>query len=200
MGSGLCLIFTLIVFELTLAAVGSSMGESATDVPQYNSNIQHIVTIELSNANISDDQRMPAAKTNMSGAYIVSATRQSTNYCSENIEKSIESFNSERYQEAMDFLNKTIEICPYFADAWYKRGYIEFQLMRYDEALYDFSMATELDKTDANYWAFKGIVLYIKERHYEALAALDCSLDINPDNSYSREWKEIVLKSIKENK
>ena len=96
----------------------------------------------------------------------------------------------------MDFLNETIKICPNSAEAWYKRGYIKFQLMCYDEALYDFSMATELDKTNADYWAFKGIVLYEKEKYYEALAALDYSLSINPDNSYSRNWTETVLKSI----
>lgn len=226
---GLCLLFALIAFELALAAVGSPMGERAIDVPPYDSNSQHIVTEELSNTNISDNQSIPNIFTIRPGEDLEPAIREPTfedwpfdfehefthmmvdstqipeyivepriptNYCSICIEKSIESFNANRYKEAMDFLNETIKICPNSAEAWYKRGYIKFQLMCYDEALYDFSMATELDKTNADYWAFKGIVLYEKEKYYEALAALDYSLNINPDNSYSRNWTETVLKSI----
>lgn len=222
---GLCLLFALIAFELALAAVGSPMSERAIDVPPYDSNSQHIVTEELSNTNISDNQSISNIFTSRPGEDLEPAIKEPTiddrgmpsdfdqgfsmdlpdyivypkiptNYCSICIEKSIESFNANRYKEAMDFLNETIKICPNSAEAWYKRGYIKFQLMCYDEALYDFSMATELDKTNADYWAFKGIVLYEKEKYYEALAALDYSLNINPDNSYSRNWTETVLKSI----
>lgn len=196
--SNIVVILASVIFGLALIAVSPTIGENenAFNIPQYKNNSEHVVAVELNEGNISDGQNIPETKINMSPAYIIAAAGQSSNSCSGTFEKATESFNAKRYNKAISFLNETIKNCPNYADAWYNRGYIEFQLTYYNEALDDFRMATELNPTDADYWALKGIVLFKQKNYDEALSALNLSISIDPDLSYARDWKDSVLESL----
>ena len=193
----LAIISALIIFELALVVISPAMDENqnALDLPMYKNDSEYAVAAELNEENISDDQTVPEIETNM---YPFLLTMQLPNSCSGPFEKSVELYKTQRYDEAISSLNETIKICPYSADAWYDRGYIEFKLKRYNESLDDFSKAIELDPKDpkdAEYWMFKGIVLLELKRYNDALSAFNISLNINPNLPHACEWKDRALES-----
>ncbi len=70
-----------------------------------------------------------------------------------------------RYDEALECLDKAIEIDSNYAIAWRIRGEVLDDLKRYDEALVSYDRAIELD---ANYqwaWADRGGVLSLSLIH-----------------------------------
>jgi tetratricopeptide (TPR) repeat protein len=190
----LAVVSTLIVFELALMLISPAIDEnqSAQDFPKYINDSKNVVAVEFNEENISDDQILPETSTNMSPAYIVATfatTGQLTNYCSGSFEKAAESLKNQRYDEAISYLNDCLD----YADAWYDKGYIEFQQNRCNEALYDFSKAIEIDPTNADYWTFKGIVLLKQKNYEEALSAFNTSINLNPNLSNTRKWKARAL-------
>jgi tetratricopeptide (TPR) repeat protein len=180
----------LIIFELTLMLVSSVIYENqnAIDLPEYKnkSDRKNVICVEFDEEYSSDGEILPKTAINMSPDYTI-------NSCSDPFEKADELFNAQRYDDAIRYLNETINICPDYAEAWYDRGYARFQTKSYSEALDDFIIAIELNPTDSDYWAFKGIVLLKLKKYEEAINAFNTSLNINPNCSYALRWKAHVL-------
>ena len=72
----------------------------------------------------------------------------------------------ERYDEALECLDKAIESDSNYARAWANRGDVLESLKRYEEALVSYDKAIELDEDDPWHWAKRGYLLN-NLKHYE---------------------------------
>ncbi|WP_293349508.1 MULTISPECIES: tetratricopeptide repeat protein [unclassified Microcoleus] len=94
----------------------------------------------------------------------------------------------ERYDEALECLDKAIEIDFNYARAWANRGDVLGNLKCYEEALVSLDRAIELD---ANYqwaWGERGQILNNLKRYEEALVSLDRAIEL--DANYQWAWGE----------
>jgi hypothetical protein len=91
--------------------------------------------------------------------------------------------NLERYEEALDLLDETLDIDPHNAGVLYVRGIVLLNLERYEEALDAFDKALGINPDDLTFWMGKGNAFGNLKRYKEALDAFDKALDINPQNA-----------------
>ena len=89
----------------------------------------------------------------------------------------------DRLQEALDALNKAIELDPRNSIAWFNKGCIFGRLGRYEEALDACNKAIEINPQYANAWYNKGNALYELEKYQQALEAFSNAIEINPQNA-----------------
>ncbi|TAF07426.1 MAG: tetratricopeptide repeat protein, partial [Oscillatoriales cyanobacterium] len=102
-----------------------------------------------------------------------------------------------RYDEALECLDKAIEIDSNYARAWAYQGDVLDDLKRYDEALASFDRAIELDANDPWDWAHRGNVLNNLKRYDEALVSCDRAIEL--DANYQLAWalRGYVLYNLK---
>lgn len=70
-----------------------------------------------------------------------------------------------QFEEALNCLNKSLEIDQAFVEAWYVKGVALHNLQRYDEAQYCFDRAIALDPFDISVWFLKAMTFYDMVRH-----------------------------------
>ncbi|MEG4104732.1 tetratricopeptide repeat protein [Microcoleus sp. S13_C5] len=102
----------------------------------------------------------------------------------------------ERYDEALECLDKAIESDSNYARAWANRGYVLGNLKRYDEALVFLDKAIELD---ANYkwaWSNRGYVLKNLERYEEALESYDRAIELDANYKWASSNRGNVLENL----
>lgn len=89
-----------------------------------------------------------------------------------------------RYEEAIDYYSKAIEINPLYEKAFINKGIILAKLMAFDEALYAFNMALEInDKSEICYFNI-GIIYSKLERYEDALFYFNKALELGYDYAY----------------
>jgi tetratricopeptide (TPR) repeat protein len=103
----------------------------------------------------------------------------------------------EWYDEALECLDKAIEIDSNYKIAWHLRGDVLESLERYDEALVSLDKAIELDASYPRAWGNRGTVLNKLKRYEEALVSFDRALEL--DANYQSAWvnRGNVLKNLK---
>ncbi|MEG5058491.1 tetratricopeptide repeat protein [Microcoleus sp. A2-C5] len=103
----------------------------------------------------------------------------------------------ERSDEALECLNKAIELDSNYARAWANQGNVFNSLKRYDEALISLDRAIELDPNGKSSWADRGIVLENLKRNEEALVSYDRAIEL--DANYKLAWalRCNLLKNLK---
>lgn len=104
-----------------------------------------------------------------------------------------------RYIEAIQALEKAIELRTDYPIAWFNKGLSLDRLKRYEEALKAYEMAIELRPDYPEAWNNKGSVLDILERHEEALKACEKSIDLRHDNSKAWNNKGVSLDYLDRN-
>jgi tetratricopeptide (TPR) repeat protein len=92
----------------------------------------------------------------------------------------------ERDEEALECLEKAIEIDLNYIEAWVGRGVVLNNVTRYDEALASFDKAIALDENDKLVWAWRGDLLKNLKRYDEALESYDRALAL--DANYPIVW------------
>ena len=95
--------------------------------------------------------------------------------------------------EALDAVNKALEIDPNCAAAWNCKGATLQRQGKLTEALEAVNKALEIDPNFAAAWNGKGVVLLKRENLSEALGALDKALEINPNDAEAWSNKGAVL-------
>jgi tetratricopeptide (TPR) repeat protein len=65
-----------------------------------------------------------------------------------------------KYAEALECLNKLLEINPLIDAGWYNKGVVLEGLKRYDEAMHCFDRALEINPKYDLAWVEKGVVIY----------------------------------------
>jgi tetratricopeptide (TPR) repeat protein len=102
-----------------------------------------------------------------------------------------------RYDEALECLDKAIEIDSNYARAWAYQGDVLDDLKRYDEALKSLDKAIALDENDKLSWHGRGYVLNNLKRYDEALVSYDKAIEL--DANYQWAWgnRGNVLNNLK---
>ncbi|WP_445630748.1 tetratricopeptide repeat protein [Nostoc sp. DSM 114167] len=87
-----------------------------------------------------------------------------------------------RYEEALQDLNRAIELDLNYEWAIASRGITYFLMERYSEALQDFDRAIKLNPNPESdtVFAFRGINYFLMERYSEALQDFDHTIKLNP--------------------
>jgi Flp pilus assembly protein TadD len=108
------------------------------------------------------------------------------------------SFREGKYQEAIPYFTKAIEMDPAFAFAWHDRGVCLRETGRDDEALKDFDKALELLPSDeellysrADLLKKIGILKGEKKIIESAVRALNRTLEINPN--HAKAWNSLAV-------
>jgi Flp pilus assembly protein TadD len=91
-----------------------------------------------------------------------------------------------KYDEALQALDKAVELEPLYAEAWNGKGGALISLGRYDEALTAFDKAIELKPDFTGAWAYKGLALYRQGKYDESIQALDKAIELEP--LYAEAW------------
>ncbi|WP_440957076.1 tetratricopeptide repeat protein [Methanosarcina sp. Mfa9] len=95
-------------------------------------------------------------------------------------------FGLEKYPEAIEALDKALELNPDYPDAWYQKGVVLFKLEKYPEAIEALDKALRINSDYPDAWYQKGIVLFKLEKYPEAIETFDKALELNPD--YPDAW------------
>ncbi len=102
-----------------------------------------------------------------------------------------------RRDEALECLDKAIEIDSNYARALAYRGDVLDDLKRYDEALVSFDHAIELDSNDKWAWAMRGNVLDNLKRYDEALVSFDRAIELDANDKWAWRRRGDVLDNLK---
>jgi tetratricopeptide (TPR) repeat protein len=86
-----------------------------------------------------------------------------------------------RYTEALESLDRALEIDPKDAVVWFNRGLALDELKRYKEGLASYDRALEIDPTYAATWNNRGITLLELGRYQEALESFERASSVAPD-------------------
>lgn len=95
-----------------------------------------------------------------------------------------------RSTDAMDQLNRLVELYPDSAVVYVARAGIETGSKAYDAALYDWDEALRLSPGNTDYMISKADLLLLMGRRQEARAMLDAAVDKGVPRGTLREWFE----------
>jgi tetratricopeptide (TPR) repeat protein len=90
-----------------------------------------------------------------------------------------------RYEEALDDLNRALELEPNNVHALWNRGEIYRLLGRYDEALDDLNRALKLEPNNVHALDNRGVTYRMLGRYDEALDDLNRALKLEPNNVFA---------------
>lgn len=74
-------------------------------------------------------------------------------------EKARQKVDEGEYQHAITDLNKAIEICPHFSQAFYELGVCFENTNMFDDAISSYRKAVQIDPSHADAWFNKGMSL-----------------------------------------
>jgi tetratricopeptide (TPR) repeat protein len=106
-----------------------------------------------------------------------------------------------RCDEALDVIDKAIQLRREDAALWCQRGDIFIQLARFDQALSSFQQALKLNPRHQNALYKSGVLLHKLGQNEDALARLDLSERLLPDHAptlRTRAWVLYCLKRFEE--
>ncbi len=101
-------------------------------------------------------------------------------------------------QQAINDLNKAIELNPQFAEAYYNRGIAYGNLGNNRKAIKDFDKAIEMKSQYARAYFYRGIAYLVLENSKEALSNFSTVIQLNPQNAeayFNRGFCWLALKN-----
>ncbi len=104
--------------------------------------------------------------------------------------------SEKKYEDALEALNKALELNPKQEYALSIKGYALGNLGRYDEALAALNAYLEIKPKDSFALLAKGAVLANLGKYDEALAVLNAALEIKPKDSFALSAKGAVLANL----
>ncbi|MCJ7565209.1 MAG: tetratricopeptide repeat protein [Candidatus Aminicenantes bacterium] len=113
--------------------------------------------------------------------------------------KFLDSYYKGFFNEAIESVDKALELKPDSPDAWYNKGVILSKLGKYEEALRAYDKALELKPDSPSAWYNKGVALSKHGKYEEALRAYDKAIELKPDD-HSAWYNKACAYSLKKNK
>lgn len=105
----------------------------------------------------------------------------------------------QKYEQALEVLNRAKEIRPKDYQVWYNRGNLLLQALNKPEpALTSFEQATQLKADFYPAWLGQGLSLTALKQYSEALEALNTAKDLNPQDPFVWMNQGIVLEELGE--
>ena len=105
-------------------------------------------------------------------------------------------FEQGKTEEALEVLNKSLEINPSFVGAWNNKGIILRRQGKIEESLEAFNKALKIDPRSFKVWYHKGNLLYKQGKLEEALRAYDVVLWLEPYNNTDVWRKHLRIYSL----
>ena len=99
----------------------------------------------------------------------------------------------QRYEEAIEFLDKTLEKLPRYANAWIKKGDALSNLKKYADALYCFDKSLQINSESSDAWTLKGICLSDLRRYEEAIDSFDEAILLDPMSASTWNFKGVCF-------
>ena len=90
-----------------------------------------------------------------------------------------------KYQKAIVFLQKAIELNPEFKEAYYNLGLSYERLGEYKDAIKNLKKAIQLSPDDANAYYALGYVYYQKKKNKQAVEAFEHAARLKPNNPFT---------------
>lgn len=112
------------------------------------------------------------------------------------INKGIELVSLGKYQEAINALDRALEIDPKARVAWFCKGGALYNLCKYQEAITAFDKTIEIDPKATDAWNYKGGSLANLGKYQEAVMAYDKALEIDPKNTNGWYYKGVALANL----
>lgn len=104
-----------------------------------------------------------------------------------NLGEAVTAANEERYQEALEALNKLISKYPTFAEAWNQRAAVYWKLGRHEESILDCERALVLNPNHYGAWQGMGICKLHLGEVSEACRCLREALKVLPHDEATQE-------------
>ena len=103
----------------------------------------------------------------------------------------------QKYEQALEVLDRATKIRPKDYQVWYNRGNLLAQVFQNQEqALISFEKATQLRADFYPAWLGKGLALTSLKRYPDALQSLDTAKDLNPQDPFVWMNRGIVLEKL----
>ena len=100
------------------------------------------------------------------------------------------------YQKAIKCFDKSIELAPNNAIAYYNKGLALYNLGKHQEAIDCYDIAIKLDPFDADAYNNKGIALRNLGKYQEAIDCYDIAIKLNPDYAKAYCNKGVALDNL----
>lgn len=91
-----------------------------------------------------------------------------------------------KYDLALSYFNKVIELSPHNAKAYFNKGFTYFRLKEYDKAISDYNRAIEIDPKYANAYSHRGRTYALKGELEKACS--DVNTDCKFGQCYGLDW------------
>ena len=85
------------------------------------------------------------------------------------------------FENALNYLNKTLEIDPTYSIAWFNIGNIYKQTNEYNKAIESYTKATELNPDFAKAWFLIGCAYFDKKDYHQTLEYLEKAIKLDPN-------------------
>ena len=109
------------------------------------------------------------------------------------MKKGLEATSGFRYDEAISYFDKVLEIEPDNVDALNNKGVSLGNLQQYKEAISYFDKVLEIEPDNVDALNNKGAALIKLGKYLEAIASFDKVLEIEPDNAVATSNKKVVV-------
>ena len=93
------------------------------------------------------------------------------------------------FDEALDYFDRSTQIDPQNADAWYHKGVAYFMVQKYEEALDCFENTTKLEPLTSCFWHNKGVSLQKLHRETDSETAFKRAKEFDLDGQYTRNYE-----------
>lgn len=97
----------------------------------------------------------------------------------------------QKHEEAIEFLDKSLEKLPRYTNAWLKKGDILLLLKRYEDALYCYGKVLQINPESVDGWNLQGICLSELKRYESALESFDEVILLDPTHAAAWNFKGV---------
>lgn len=101
--------------------------------------------------------------------------------------------NQNRYEEALQAFDQSIQMNPRSAENWNDKGVVQIAAYNYEEALKCFEVAIALEPSFATAWNNKAQILYALGRYDEAILTCDQAIQLEPMSAEAWYTKSLIL-------
>jgi len=115
----------------------------------------------------------------------------------ESLQQGVILFNLEKFEEAIDFFDKTIKSSPKNEEAWGNKGLSLLKLGKFEQSIFCFDKILEINPFEEGAWGCKGYIYFKKMGEFEnAINCYDKLIEINKKNAAAWQNKGTLLQKL----
>ena len=90
-----------------------------------------------------------------------------------------------QFEQALKDFSRTVELRPEYANAWFHRGEIHYEMGNFAKAVADYDRAVQLQRNDAGFYTARGHAYFQLRRFKQALDDHSRAVTLRPESSRS---------------